>query len=163
MKNRNSIYLFLILAAGFFLRIYKIASNYYFTGELGKELLYIRQFAVSNSVPLIGMTTSHDWLAYGPLYYWLMIPIFNLFSGSPYILFWTGLVVSMLGLMVNYFVFKKIAGERIAIFSTMIQAFSPILIWQTRLSKLHVFFFLIMPIFTYLLYLVWNGKKKWIF
>jgi 4-amino-4-deoxy-L-arabinose transferase-like glycosyltransferase len=160
--RNNLFFLVLILAAGIFLRVFKIGTNYYFTGELGKELLYMRQFAVSHSFPLVGMTTSHEWLSYGPIYYWIMIPIFNLFSGNPFILFWSALAVSILGLILSYLVFEKIAGERVAMFSTMIQALSPLLIWQTRLSKLHVFFFLIMPVLTYLLYLLWNGKKKWV-
>jgi 4-amino-4-deoxy-L-arabinose transferase-like glycosyltransferase len=160
--QNNLFFLLLILAAGVLLRVYKIGTNYFFTGELGKELAFMRQFAVSHSLPLVGMTTSHEWLSYGPIYYWIMIPIFNLFSGNPYILFWAALVVSVLGLILNYLVFRKIAGERIAVFSTLIQSVSPLLIWITRLSKLHVFFLIIMPVFTYLLYLMWNGKKKWV-
>jgi 4-amino-4-deoxy-L-arabinose transferase-like glycosyltransferase len=158
----NLIYLILILAVGVFLRIYKIEINYYFTGELGKELLYMYKYASSHTLPLIGMTTSHEWLSYGPFYYWVMIPIFNIFSGNPFILFWSGLVVSVLGLISIYLVFKKIINDKVALLSTLIAAFSPIFIWQTRLSKLHIFFFLIIPVITYLLYLLWSGKKKWI-
>lgn len=163
IKKYRLVFLAFAVLIGLFLRVFKITSNYYFTGELGKELLYIRQFAMSQVVPLTGMATSHEWLSYGPIYYWVMIPIFNIFNGDPFILFWSGLVVAVLGLVLSYFVVKKIAGEKIALFSTIIQAISPLLIWQTRLSKLHVFFWIIIPIFTYLLYLLWNGKKKWVF
>lgn len=162
-KQRNVFFLLIILVTGIFLRIYRIDTNYFFSGELGKELLYIRQFSLAHSLPIVGMATSHTWLYYGPLYYWLMIPIFNVFNGNPFILFWTAAVVSILGLIVNYLVIKKIAGEKLGLFSTLLQAISPLLIWQTRLSKLHVFFFLVMPIFMYLIYLIWNGKKKWVF
>lgn len=162
MRKRN-LYLLLTVAAGFFLRIFKITSNYYFTGELGKELLYMRQFAAAHTLPLTGMATSHEWLSYGPIYYWVMMPIFDIFNGDPFILFWSGLVVAVLGLALGYLVVEKIAGEKIALISTLIQALSPLLIWQTRLSKLHVFFLLIMPVLTYLLFLLWNGKKKWVF
>jgi hypothetical protein len=158
----NLIYLILILAAGIFLRIYKIETNYYFTGELGKELLYMYKYASGHSLPLVGMATSHEWLSYGPFYYWIMIPVFNIFSGNPFILFWSALAVSVLGLISVYLVFKKNINEKVALISTVVAAFSPIFIWQTRLSKLHIFFFLIIPIITYLLYLLWQGKKKWI-
>lgn len=161
-KYRNTISLLLIFAAGIFLRVYQIGTNYSFSGELGKELLYMRQFVLSHSWPLVGMTTSHEWLSYGPIYYWIMIPIYKIFSGDPFILFWIALTVSVFGLILNYLVFKKIADEKIAMLSTLIAAFSPLLIWQTRLSKLHVFFWIIMPVLTYLIYLLWNGKKKWI-
>lgn len=162
-KKLNLFFLLLILSAGFFLRVNKIATNYYFSGELGKELLYMRQFALIHSLPIIGMATSHPWLSYGPIYYWITIPIFDLFNGNPYILFWVAAVVSILGLILNYVVVKKIVNDRIALFSTMIEAFSPLLIWQTRLSKLHVFFWIIMPVFMLLTYFMWNGKKNWVF
>lgn len=162
-KYRKYFYLFLITVAGAFLRLYKIGSNYYFSGELGKELLYMRQFALNSTLPLTGMATSHPWLSYGPIYYWIMIPFFKLSGGDPFVLFWAAFTVSIFGLILNYFVFEKIAGQKIAIFSTMIEAISPLLIWQTRLSKLHVFFWIIIPVFTYLLYLLWNGRKKWVF
>lgn len=155
--------MFAAVCVGIFLRIYKIFSNYYFTGELGKELLYIRQFAMSHSLPLVGMTTSHEWLSYGPLYYWVMIPVYNLFGGNPFILFWPVLAVAVIGLILNYQVFKKIAGEKIAVISTVIQSFSPLLIWQTRLSKLHVFFWILIPVFTYFIYGLWNNNKKMLF
>ncbi|HKC04861.1 MAG TPA: glycosyltransferase family 39 protein [Patescibacteria group bacterium] len=171
-KNFWQISFALTLILGLFLRVYKIGSNYFFTGELGKELLYMRQFAIKGTLPLTGMATSHEWLSYGPIYYWIMIPVFKLFNGNPYILFWSAFTVAILGLALNYFVIKRIANEKIAMLSTMIQTFSPLLIWQTRLSKLHVFFFLLMPVFTYLLYLMWEtpssakaseGRGKWVF
>jgi hypothetical protein len=160
--QNNLLYLILILTSGIFLRIYKIGTNYYFTGELGKELLYMYKHTTTNTLPLIGMATSHEWLSYGPFYYWLMIPIFNIFSGNPFILFWVGLTVSVLGLISIYLVFRKIIDEKTALLTTMVASLSPFFIWQTRLSKLHIFFFLIIPALTYLLYLLWNGKKKWI-
>lgn len=156
------LFLILILAIGIFLRIYKIETNYYFTGELGKELLFMHRFASDNSLPSVGMTTSHEWLSYGPIYYWIMIPLFNIFSGNPFILFWSAFAVSIFGLILSYIYFKKIAGEKVALAAMAVMAVSPFFIFQTRLSKLHVFFFLIIPIFSYLLYLLWNGKKKWV-
>jgi 4-amino-4-deoxy-L-arabinose transferase-like glycosyltransferase len=151
------------LIVGIFLRIYNIGSNYYFTGELGKELLYLRQFSLTHTLPLIGMPTSHEWLSYGPFYYWIMMPIFNLFTGNPFILFWSALVVSILGMVLNYFVVTKIVNRKVALISTIIQSISPLFVWQTKLSKLHTFFFILSPIFMYGLYQMWQGKKKWVF
>lgn len=159
----NLIILVAILGLALFLRVYKIDTNFYFTGELGKELLYTRSFAVANQLPLVGMSTSHEWLSYGPLYYWILIPLFNLFNGDPYLLFWLALVASALGMILNYLVFSKIINSKVALISTFLQAISPLMIWQTRLSKLHVFFWIFMPIFAYLLHLLWLGNKKWVF
>ncbi len=162
-KHSLLIFLGLALAVGLFLRAYKIESNYYFTGELGKELLYMRRFALAKTIPAIGMTTSHEWLSYGPFYYWLMIPVFLLFNGNPYILFWSAFAVAGAGLVLNFFVVRKIINQKVALVSTFIQSVSPLLIWQTRLAKLHVFFWILMPVLMLLAYKLWQGKKRNVF
>lgn len=152
-----------LLILGAFLRVYNIGINYYFSGELGKELLYIRQYFLQGTPPLTGMATSHEWLSYGPFYYWIVTPFFALTGGDPFILFWVALGVSLIGLVLNYIIIKKIINERIAIVAMAIQAISPLLVWQTQNAKLHTFFFILSPLFMYLLYLIWQGKKKWVF
>jgi hypothetical protein len=152
-----------IIVLAFALRAYKIGDNYYFSGELGKELMYIREYYLKGNLPLSGMGTSHEWLTYGPLYYWIMLPLYAFLSQSPYILFWNALAVSLLGLILNYYVFKKVADEKTALISTLIQAISPILIWQTRLSKLHVYFWILIPLLILSAYNIWHGRKKWLF
>lgn len=163
MKRRNLFFLLLTLAAGIFLRIYGIGTNYYFSGELGKEMLYLKDLSLNHTLPLIGLPTSHEWLSYGPVYYWIMLPIYSFFNGNPFILFWVALAVSAAGLILNYFVIKKIVGEKIALISTFFASVSPLLIWQTQNSKLHTFFFVLSPLFMYSLYQIWNGKTKWVF
>jgi len=160
--KKFKVLLLTILGLAVFLRLYGILDNYYFSGELGKELLYMRHFSLTKTLPLTGMTTSHEWLSYGPIYYWIMIPVFNLLNGNPLILFYSALTVSILGLILNFVIVKKISTEKVAIISTALQAISPLLIWQTQSSKLHTFFFILSPILMYLLYLLWNGKKKWL-
>ena len=151
-----------ILLAGF-LRIYKIFSNYYFTGELGKELLFANQIISEGSIPLVGMGTSHEWLTYGPIYYWILVPVIKIFGSSPFVLYWISLAVSLLGIFVTYLVFKKIVGKRFALIVSFFVAVSPLYIWATRLSKLHTFFFILTPAIIYFLYKVWNGGRWAIF
>ncbi|MGA2910738.1 MAG: glycosyltransferase family 39 protein [Candidatus Microgenomates bacterium] len=162
-KKLNLILLFLIIAAGTFLRIYKIGSNYYFTGELGKEFLYIRQYVQNGGLPLVGLPTSHVWLRYGPVYYWILIPLVRIFGQSPFILFWLALTVSMIGIFITYFVFSKIAGQKFAVILSFFVSLSPLWIWITRLSKLHTFFFILIPLVIYSLYKIWHKEKKYVF
>lgn len=163
MRKISLLLIAAILILGATLRVYGISGHYYFTGELGKELLYTRQYYLNHSLPLVGMPTSHEWLNYGPFYYWVLMPLFSLSAGNPFILFWLAFDISLFGLVLNYLVVRKIIGERVALISTLLEAISPLMVLQTRLSKLHVFFFLIMPILMYLSFLLWNGKKKWVF
>lgn len=148
---------------GIFLRINNIENDFYFSGELGKELLYVKYLIDSGTVPTIGMATSHEWLFYGPIYYWILIPLVKLFNYNPFILFWLSIFVSVTGLLANYKLITKVANRTVAIYSTILISLSPIFIWQTRLSKLHVFFFLLTPILIYMMYKLWQTKKKYIF
>jgi len=153
------------LLLGALLRVYKIFDNYYFTGELGKELLYVRELILNHEFPLVGLATSHEWLTYGPIYYWILIPIYKLFSGNVFILYWLALVVSMLGIYVTYWVFSKIVNNKFALILTFFISLSPIWVWETRLSKLHTFFFILMPLVIYFLYKIWNkdtNKMIWL-
>ncbi len=151
------------LLLGTFLRVYKIWGNYFFTGELGKELLYAWQYSAQGSLPLVGMPTSHEWLNYGPIYYWILIPLTKIFGWSPYILFWLALAVSVTGILLTYLVFKKIVDKKFALILTSFISVSPLWVWATRLSKLHTFFFILMPLVIYFLYKIWNGKNKYMF
>ncbi len=151
------------IVIGIFLRVFQIWNNYYFPGESGRELLYVWQLTHSNNFPLIGLTTSHEWLNYGPIYYWILIPITKIFGWSPYILFWLALAVSIIGILITYFVFKEIVDKKFAIILSFFISLSPLWIWATRLSKLHVFFFILTPVLIYSLFKIWNGKYKWMF
>ena len=155
--------IYLALLSAVILRVYKIFSNYYFTGELGKELLYVRDIISTNTIPLVGLTTSHEWLTYGPFYYWILTPLVKVFGGDPFILFWLALVVSILGIALTHLVFKKIVGERFAIILTFFVSLSPIWIWIARLSKLHTFFFILIPLSIYFLHRIWQKDIKKIF
>ena len=154
---------FLFILVGIFLRQFNINNDYYFTGELGKELIFTKHLIDNNIFPVIGMTTSHEWLSYGPIYYWILIPLTKIFSFNPLVLFWLAFAVSIMGLVVNYKVIKEIANQKIAIYSTVLISLSPLFIWQTRLSKLHVFFFILTPILIYLLHKLWQANCKYIF
>ena len=125
--------IFIPIILGSVLRIYKIWDNYFFTGELGKELLYTLQYVKSGTLPLVGMPTSHEWLNYGPIYYWILIPLMKIFGGSPFLLFWVSFTVSIMGILITYFVFKKIIGERFAIILVSFISVSPLWVWATRL------------------------------
>lgn len=137
-------------------------NNYYFTGELGKELLYLREYSLLGKLPLTGMGTSHEWLNYGPFYYWFMLPLYNLFHGNPYILIWVSLFTFFVGIILNYVVVKKIFNNKVAVYSTLFFAISPLILWQTYLSKLHTFFFVLSPILILLLYGLWKKDRKYV-
>ncbi|OGM56938.1 hypothetical protein A3E46_01225 [Candidatus Woesebacteria bacterium RIFCSPHIGHO2_12_FULL_46_16] len=163
MKRSEKIIVFLIILAAFILRAYKIADNFVFSGEFGTELLYVRDALASNRLLLIGLPTSHNWISYGPLYYWLMMPLMKALGPEPLMGAWVGIVAGTLAVAFNYLFVRKIFNEKVALVSSVLIAISPIWIWFSRMARLYIFNWLIWYPFVYFLWQLWRGKAKNIF
>lgn len=163
MKRTEKFYLLVLLLVAFILRAYKISDNFIFSGEFGTELLYVRDSFFSGKLPLIGLPTSHTWISYGPLYYWLMIPLVKFFGFEPLAGAWVGIIVGTSAILINYFFIKKIFNEKIAFISAAIIAISPIWIWFSKMARLYIFTWIIFYPFLFFLWELWQGKAKNIF
>lgn len=163
MKRSEKIIVLAIVLATLFLRAYKISDNFVFSGEFGTELLYVRDTLFSGKLPLIGLPTSHNWISYGPLYYWLMIPLMKILGPEPLNGAWVGIVVGTLAVALNYLFIKKIFNRKVALVSSALIAVSPIWIWFSRMARLYIFNWLIWYPFIYFLWQLWQGKTKNIF
>lgn len=163
MKRTEKFYLLALLFVAFFLRAYKISDNFVFSGEFGTELLYVRDSFFSGRLPLIGLPTSHTWISYGPLYYWLMMPLVKFFGFEPIVGAWLGIAVGTASVLINYFFIKKIFNDKIALVSSAIIAVSPIWIWFSKMARLYIFTWIIFYPFIFFLWELWQGKAKNIF
>ncbi len=163
MTKDKAIFLGLIILVGFFLRAYKISSNFVFSGEFGTELLYVRDTVLSGKLPLVGLPTSHTWISYGPLYYWLMAFVMKVFGPEPLVGVWVGIIVGTLAIVFNYLVAKKVFSEKVALVSSALIAISPIWISFSRMARLYIFSWLIWCVFVIFLWQLWMGKVKNIF
>ena len=163
MKRTEKFYLLVLLLVAFFLRAYKISDNFIFSGEFGTELLYVRDSLFSGRLPLIGLPTSHTWISYGPLYYWLMMPLVKFFGFEPLLGAWVGIVVGTSAVPINYFFIKKIFNDKIALISSAAVAISPIWIWFSKMARLYIFTWIIFYPFLFFLWELWKGKVKNIF
>lgn len=153
----------LILLFGIFLRFYKINDNFLIDGEIGDNLLQLKNFILAKQIPLLGPVTSHPWLYFGPIYYWLYTPILLISKFNPVSYAYFGAVGSSLIILLNYVVISKIVNKHVALFSSFLIAISPLLWFFSRLSR----FFSFVPIFVYvfllILYAVSHKKKRHFF
>lgn len=145
------------------LRFYKISENFNFSGEVGHNLLAVNDAYTRHYIPLIGPPTSHPWLYFAPLFYWLYGPVLALSQFNPVSYAYAGAGVSVLILVVNYFVIRTLFSERTALISSLLMAVSPLFInfsWGAR-------FFSYIPLFSlmllYFLYEIVKQKKDWFF
>ncbi len=155
MVGRKNLVLIGIFALAVFLRLFRIEENFIFSGEVGHNFLAIKNAFINQQIPILGPPTSHPWLFFGPLFYWLFGPFLWLSGFNPLTGAYFGVLVGILTLGLNYQVVKKIFGEKVAVFSTFLIAVSPLWLQVTREAR---FFSLVLP-FLYLFLWVLNEKK----
>jgi len=135
----------LILALAVLLRFYRIPQNLVFHYELGANYLAIKNFIEAGRLPLLGPPTSHPWLSFGPLYYWIFAPILAFFkfnpTGGAYFFALAGVVAVYL----NYLVVEKLFNRKTAVISSFILAISPAWISLAREAR----FFSLSAVFLY--------------
>lgn len=139
------ILLIIAVAFGTFLRFYRIEENIIFHGELGHNYLQIKNFIRIGKIPLLGPPTSHPWLSFGPLFYWIMSPILRVSNYDPRAGAYFMATIGALAIIINFFFIEKILGKRVAILSSFLLAISPAWINLTRQSR----FFSLTAIFFY--------------
>jgi len=153
-------YLFVICLIGAILRFNGLNQDFAFSGEFGHNLLAIKNSFLSGLIPLVGPPTSHPWLSFSPIYYWVLYPLLVLFHWNPLAGAYFGAFVGVSVIFINFFVVKQIINKNVALISSLLIAISPLWILFSRDAR---FYFLVTPFFYFfLLYLIkfWNGDKK---
>lgn len=155
-------YLILILITAIFLRFYKIDNLLIFHGELGDNYLVIKNTLGKGIIPLLGPPTSHPWLSFGPLFYYIFGPLLILNHYNPITgaYFWA--TASILGIFANFFVIKRLFDIKTALISSYLLAISVSWIDLARQSR---FFSAVAYLFyPFLFFLVLSLKKpKYLF
>lgn len=162
LKHTYSAPFFLILLFSAFLRFYHIDKTFVFDGEIGDNLLQIKQYLLTHTIPLIGAPTSHPWLSFGPLFYWLYGPILAVSRFNPLSHAYFGAFVSVSILPVHFFFMKKLFGKSAALISSFLIAISPIYLEFSHVARFYGFVpLLIYPFLLTLWGIVYEGKKRY--
>lgn len=147
VKNFTSWNTLLVIAValGSFLRFYRVEENIIFHGELGHNYLAIKNFIAERKIPLLGPPTSHPWLSFGPLFYWIMAPILHFSNYDPRAGAYLMAAIGSLVIILNYAFIEKLINEKVAILSSYLIAISPAWLDLTRQSRFYsltaVFFY----------------------
>lgn len=152
----------MILILTLFLRFYSLDNFFVFNGEHGRFFLEIKNYVNSGVVPLKGPPTSHPWLSFGPLYYWIMIPVLILFNYNPIGPASVMATVSLVSVILNYIVIKYIFNKKIALTSSLLMAISYSFLGLSRGAMFFGFVVLLFYPFLYFLYKAFSTNKKYI-
>src|SRR5438045_315552 len=112
--KKEHVFFLLVLILGTFLRFYHIGQHINFIAEVGDNLLDIKNAYIHKQILLIGPPTSHSWLFFGPLFYWIYGPILILSGFNPVSHAYFGASISLLILIANYYFIRKIFSETVA-------------------------------------------------
>jgi len=160
LKNYpNLIILTLILVLALFLRLYRIDETFIFSSEIGDNLLAIKNAYFGGYIPLVGPPTSHAWLDFGPLYYYLYGPVLILSNFNPLSHVYFGVFISILTIAVNYYIVAKLFSSRIALISSFLLALSPSFIGIARVARFFSIIPLLLYFYIYILFITINGSN----
>ncbi len=158
-----------ILAVGTFLRFYKLEENMIFGGELGHNYLAVKEMVISlqtsfvktllekPEVFLLGPPTSHPWLHFGPLFYWLIAPVLIIGNYNPVFVSYFFALVFTLVIILNFFVVERVFDKPTALISSLFIAISPTWLQMTRGSR---FFSLSVVMFYPFYYFLYKSLRR---
>lgn len=160
--NSTAIILITLLGIGLFLRTFRLPMTMSFISDIGLFYLPARDLAVHGIIPLVGPETSHPWIHHGAHWIYVLALILKFSNFDPVI---PGYFIALLGtftILVFYFVVRNIFGKDVALLSSILYTFSPMLIINSRFPyhTSPIPFFVILLFFcTYKL----TKGKAWIF
>ena len=161
MKKRYQvIILVVLLLAAFLIRAYRLKDTFAFSGEFGDNLLDIKNMYISKQIPLLGPASSHPWLYFGPMYYWLMIPLLAVFNFNPLVAAWFGVVAGTIVILLNYLVAKKVFTQKTTLISSVLISVSPLWISFSKDARFYFLSTLVFYPFLYFLYKFWKNQSN---
>ncbi|MBI1864028.1 glycosyltransferase [Candidatus Woesebacteria bacterium] len=155
--------LILTLLLALLLRFYRIPQNLIFHGELGHNYLAIKNLVELRQIPLLGPPTSHPWLSFGPLFYWIFAPFLVLFHYQPVAGAYFFAIENLILIVINFYIIKKIFNSEIAAISSYLVAISPLwmdLTRQSRFFSLSIIF--LYPFFYFLIKIIQKKSQKFL-
>ncbi|MBI3397218.1 glycosyltransferase [Candidatus Woesebacteria bacterium] len=153
----------LVLLLALFLRFYRLQENLRFDGEIGDNYLAVKNYFFNKEIPLIGPPTSHPWLSFGPLFYWIITPLLYFGKFDPVAGGIAMAVFSLVTILLNYIVILKILGKKIALVSSYLFCISPLFLGLAKSARFFSLVTLFFYPFIYFFYKTIKGKLKFIF
>ncbi len=102
------------------LHIFK--GDLFYETDIARDFLIVNDMVVQRKISLIGGRSSLPGVFHGPLYYWMLLPLFVVSGGNPIVMSYLWLVLYWLFLVSFYYVGRKIFDSRFALISTTFAA-----------------------------------------
>lgn len=155
----KNVLLVLILFVATFLYTYRLSHTMFFSGDVAWFYLDARDLLLGNTFPLVGITSSHNWMHQGA--YWTYLLSFALFLGkfNPLAGGYLAALIGVVTVYVMYVVGKKLFSEKVGLLAALFYTLSPFAIFNMRLPLDTTPLPLLSLGFLYLLYEWVQGKR----
>lgn len=136
-----------------------------FDVDISRDFLLIEEMATVKPFTLIGSHTSISGVFHGPLWYYLNLPAFLISGGNPLSIGWFWWGLSILTLIIFYYITRKLFNKNTAIFATLLYSANSII---NPVYGLKMFFppygaVVLFPLFFYLfIKYVFDKKPKYL-
>ncbi len=157
--NKITLFLSFIFLSAFFVRLYEINNLVPFIGDQGWFFISAKNAILSDQIPLVGITSSHLWLHQGPFWTYIILILFKIFNFNPAMPFIFTALVDGLVVILIYKLISKVFSLKVALFSLLIYAFSPVVILSARMAYHTSLIPLFILLFIYSLYSFIKGRK----
>jgi hypothetical protein len=124
------LFLFVII----FLRFYALSEHITFLGDQGRDAIIIKRIVKLERLPLIGPSMSVGGVFLGPFYYYLMSPFLFLFNFNPIGLGYGVAIISVVSIILIYFILRVETNKAVATISTFLLTISAALTDLSRYS-----------------------------
>lgn len=133
--------------------------------DISRDFLLIEEIATVKPITLIGSHTSVGGVFHGPLWYYLNLPAFLIGKGNPLVFGWFWFLLSILTLVIFYFITQKLFNKLTAMLATLLYSANSII---NPVYGLKMFFppygaVLLSPVFFYLfIKYIFDKKAKYL-
>lgn len=124
----------LIILCAIFLRMWRLGDFAMFLADQGRDAIIIKRIVMLEHFPLIGPPSSIGQVYLGPFFYYLVSPFLLLFALNPVGLVFGVSLLSLVGIVLGYFIVRKLLKEKVALVFLVLCTFSYQLIWAARFS-----------------------------
>lgn len=128
----KKIVIFLTLVASFLLCFFLGArmilhGDFFYLADQARDMLLVRDIVIGHKLTLIGSHSGAGGLFHGPLWLYMLVPIFLIGKGNPFVFTYWYIAIPSLTILAGFFVGTKLYGKCFGIIVTFLLGTSAIL------------------------------------
>jgi hypothetical protein len=138
MKKLSLILLSFVLLVSFFLGARMIlAGDFLYLFDQARDYLLVKDIVETHNVTLIGTHSGLGGFFHGPLWLYMLAPVYILGRGNPFVFTYFYIALQLATILVAYFVGSKLYGNKGGLLVSLLIALSPVT-WSVVLNTIGV-------------------------